>query len=65
MHCICIFEKLRQDTLSKKETFIRFLEIMEQMSKQIYTYMETCQNGISAQNTNNIYIYWQKFPMKN
>lgn len=37
---------------------------MEQMSKQIYTYMETCQNVMLAQNTNNIYIYWQKFPVR-
>lgn len=36
MHCISVFERLRQDTLSKKESFIGYLEIMEQMSKQIY-----------------------------
>lgn len=62
MYSTAIFEKLRQDTLSKKETFIGYMEIAEQMNKQIYMYMETSQNWILAKN--NIYIYWQKVSMK-
>lgn len=55
-----IFERLRQDTLSKKGTFIGYLELAEELSKHIQMYMETSQNEPLAKNTNNINIYWKK-----
>lgn len=64
MYSIAIFERLRQDTLSKKGTFIGYLEIVEQMSKHIRTYVKTSQNETLAKNTNNIYVYWQKVSVK-
>lgn len=63
MYRIAISERLRQDTLSKKETFIGYLEIVEQMDKHIHMYVETSQNGTLAKNTN-IYVNWWNVSVK-
>lgn len=64
MYSIAIFERFREETFFKKETSIGYLEIVEQMSKQIHAYMVASQNGTLAKNMNNIYIYQQKVSIK-
>lgn len=64
MYSIAVFERFREETLSKKETSFGYLKILEQVSKQIHTYMEASQNGTLAKNMNNIYIYQQKVSIK-
>lgn len=64
MYSIAIFERFREETFFKKETSIGYLQIVEQMSKQIHAYMVASQNGTLAKNMNNIYIYQQKVSIK-